>query len=262
MDDRRLTIIVVPHGDLETRSFEIPYRKLKVALLVGIALLLLFGFLVAMWFPVAAQASRVPGLKEELELLESERARVAELAQTLAEVEEQYERVRQMLGADAQPGDATPVLPPLLRDSQRRDSSGRDEEPEDGEVRTSGEVNVWPLQFAGFITREASTGRRTHPGLDIAVPRDSYIRAAGAGVVKEASDDEIYGLYVLIDHGHGLESLYGHASRMFVKPGDRVARGEVIALTGSTGQSTAPHLHFEIRKDGKPVDPLTYVRQP
>src|SRR5690606_23984964 len=104
MDDRRLTIIVVPHGDLETRSFEIPYRKLKVGLLVGIALLLLFGFLVAMWFPVAAQASRVPGLLDELELLETERARVAELAQTLSEVEEQYERVRQMLGADAQPG--------------------------------------------------------------------------------------------------------------------------------------------------------------
>ena len=124
MDDRRLTIIVVPHGDLETRSFEIPYRKLKVGLLIGVALLLLFGFIVASWFPVAAQASRVPALKDDLELLEGERARVAELAQMLAEVEEQYERVRQMLGADAVPGDAAPVLPPLPTDSQRR--SGRD----------------------------------------------------------------------------------------------------------------------------------------
>jgi murein DD-endopeptidase MepM/ murein hydrolase activator NlpD len=263
MDDRRLTIIVVPHGDLETRSFEIPYRKLKIALLVGISLLLLFGFLVAMWFPVAAQASRVPALTEELELLESERARVAELAQMLAEVEEQYERVRQMLGADAQPGGGAPILPPLPTDSQRRnDRGGRDEEPDGGAAQTSAVVDAWPLQFAGFITRATSSGRTEHPGLDIAVPKDSYIRAAGAGVVKEASDDEIYGLYVLIDHGHGLESLYGHASRTFVKPGDRVARGEVIALTGSTGQSSAPHLHFEIRKDGRPVDPLTYVRQP
>jgi hypothetical protein len=120
MDDRRLTVIVVPHGDLETRSFEIPYRRLKLGLLVGIALLLLFGFIVAMWFPVAAQASRVPALTEELELLESERARVAELAQMLAEVEAQYERVRQMLGADAVPGDSTPVLPPLPTDTQTR----------------------------------------------------------------------------------------------------------------------------------------------
>ena len=118
------------------------------------------------------------------------------------------------------------------------------------------------FQLAGFITRETSRGRETHPGLDIAVPRDSNIRAAGPGVVKEASEDEIYGRYVLLDHGHGLESLYGHASRIFVRPGDRVARGEVIALTGSTGQSSAPHLHFEIRKDGRPVDPLAYVRQP
>jgi hypothetical protein len=119
MDDRRLTVIVVPHGDLETRSFEIPYRRLKVGLLVGIALLLLFGFIVAMWFPVAAQASRVPALTEELELLESERARVAELAQMLAEVEAQYERVRQMLGADAA-GDSGPVLPPLPSDTLGR----------------------------------------------------------------------------------------------------------------------------------------------
>jgi murein DD-endopeptidase MepM/ murein hydrolase activator NlpD len=262
MDDRRLTVIVVPHGDLETRSFEIPYRKLKVGLLVGIALLLMFGFLIAMWFPVAAQASRVPGLIEELELLDSERARVAELAQMLAEVEEQYERVRQMLGADAQPGDGTPVLPPLPTDSSRRENGGGSES-DGGELRTSGVVDAWPLQFAGFITRETTMERGAHhPGLDIAVPRDSYIRAAGPGVVKEAGDDEIYGLYVLIDHGRGLESLYGHASRMFVKPGDRVTRGEVIALTGSTGQSSAPHLHFEIRKDGKSVDPLAYVRQP
>jgi hypothetical protein len=124
MDDRRLTVIVVPHGDLETRSFEIPYRRLKVGLLVGIALLLLFGFIVAMWFPVAAQASRVPALTQELELLESERARVAELAQMLAEVEAQYERVRQMLGADAASGDSTPVLPPLPRDTQGRGPTG------------------------------------------------------------------------------------------------------------------------------------------
>lgn len=129
MDDRRLTVIVVPHGDLETRSFEIPYRRLKVGLLVGIALLLLFGFIVAMWFPVAAQASRVPALTEELELLESERARVAELAQMLAEVEAQYERVRQMLGADAA-SDSTPVLPPLPTDTQR----GRDGGPGAREV--------------------------------------------------------------------------------------------------------------------------------
>jgi murein DD-endopeptidase MepM/ murein hydrolase activator NlpD len=262
MDERRLTIIVVPHGDLETRSFEIPYRKLKLGLAVGVGLLLLFGFIVALWFPVLAQAARVPGLVRELDQLEGERARVAELAQMLAEVEDQYERVRQMLGADAPTGES-PVLPPLPTDSGRREG-GTPPGPnsEDASPEAAGIVTAWPLSFAGFITRSQSTGRTEHPGLDIAVPMNSYVRAAGAGSVTESSEDEIYGLYVLIDHGHGLESLYGHASRVFVKPGDRVARGEVIALTGSTGQSSAPHLHFEVRKDGRPVDPLAYVRQP
>jgi murein DD-endopeptidase MepM/ murein hydrolase activator NlpD len=80
--------------------------------------------------------------------------------------------------------------------------------------------------------------------------------------VRDAGTDDVYGNYILIDHGDGLESMYGHASRLFVRAGDRVERNEVIALSGSTGRSTAPHLHFEVRKDGEPVDPLTYVTQP
>ncbi|MGH7507314.1 MAG: hypothetical protein ACRELX_16795, partial [Longimicrobiales bacterium] len=133
MDDRRLTIIVVPHGDLETRSFEVPYRKLKTGLRVGVALLLLFGFIVASWFPVLAQAARVPGLVRELEQLAQERQRVAELAQMLAEVEEQYERVRQMLGADAAPGE-TPMLPPLTTDSTRTPAGPTSRAPDDSAI--------------------------------------------------------------------------------------------------------------------------------
>jgi murein DD-endopeptidase MepM/ murein hydrolase activator NlpD len=124
-------------------------------------------------------------------------------------------------------------------------------------------VWAWPLAFPGFVTRtQQAGGRANHPGLDIAVPMNSYIRASGPGVVTKAGTDAVYGEFVLIDHGRGLETLYGHASRLLVKPGDRVNRHEVIALSGSSGQSSAPHLHFEVRLDGKPVDPLTYVRQP
>ncbi len=67
---------------------------------------------------------------------------------------------------------------------------------------------------------------------------------------------------MLIDHGDGYESMYGHASRVFVAAGDSVERHEVIALSGSTGRSTAPHLHFEVRKAGQAVDPLALVHQP
>ncbi len=119
--DRRLTLIVVPHGDLETRTVEVSYGKVRLVLSLAFALVLLFGFVVATWFPVAAQAGRVPALQRELDALEAERVDVGEMARTLAELEEQYERVRAMLGADAPEDGTTPALPPLR--STRRDST-------------------------------------------------------------------------------------------------------------------------------------------
>ncbi len=81
-------------------------------------------------------------------------------------------------------------------------------------------------------------------------------------MVREAGSDSVYGLYVLVDHGNsGYQSMYGHASRLFVAPGDTIRQNEVIALSGNTGRSTAPHLHFEILQDGQPIDPFTLVQQ-
>jgi murein DD-endopeptidase MepM/ murein hydrolase activator NlpD len=256
-EERRLTIIVVPHGgpDLETRSFVISYARLKFLVVVAVVLLMVFALSLAFLFPIMSQAARVPGLVAELQQLDSERARVAELARTLQEVEAQYERIRQLLGADAPVREGEdPVLPPLRADTGQGDAL------DDGTAAVL--IDLWPLATAGFITRSLSDGRSRHPGLDIAVPKNSYIRAAGAGSVRAAGVDEVYGQFVVLEHGDGLETVYGHASRLFVTAGDRVRRGQVIGLTGSTGRSTAPHLHFEVRRDGRPVDPLTFVRQP
>ena len=112
----------------------------------------------------------------------------------------------------------------------------------------------------GLLEAEGQGG--DHPGVDIAVPTDSYIRAAGAGTVVDVGEDAVYGYFVVLDHGDGYTSLYGHASLNLVTRGQRVRRNEVIALTGSTGRSTAPHLHFEILLNGEAVDPLTLVDQP
>lgn len=254
-DERKLTIIVVPHGDLETRNFMISYGRLKLIVVSVLVLLFALAVGLATLIPIMAQAARVPGLVRELEALEGERARVAQLARTIQQMEEQYERVREMLGANAvMAGDSAPVLPPL-----RRDSGSTEERPLDDSESL---VSLWPLATSGFITRVLAEGGSRHPGVDIAVPRNSYIRAAGAGVVRVAGLDDIYGRYVILEHGEQMETVYGHASRIFVTAGDRVRRGEVLGLTGSTGRSTAPHLHFEVRLAGRPVDPLDYVRQP
>jgi murein DD-endopeptidase MepM/ murein hydrolase activator NlpD len=256
MDDRKLTVIVVPHGDLETRSYEISYRKLKVALVSAALVLLVLVGVAAAWFPVLAQALRAGQLEKDVARLEAERADVAELARTLEQVEAQYERVRALLGADAPLDDGTPpMLPPLRRDTTR--AAGIEET-----AAVSGLIDTWPLDARGFITRPLSESRPNHPGLDIAVPENSYILAAGPGVVGETGEDRVYGLFARIDHGAGLETLYGHASRILVRDGDQVQRREVIGLTGSSGQSTGPHLHFEVRRNGRAVDPLLFVRQP
>lgn len=252
-DKRRLSFIIVPHGDLETRTYEISYGLLKVLLGAALLLLVVFVVMVSSWWFIATQAARVTGLEREVARLEAERSQVAELARNLALAEEQYERVRQLLGVEGSSSPQEVALPPL------RDE-GAGTAPASAET---GRPSAWPLTQAGFITqRRLTTEGANHPGLDIAVPADSYIRAAGSGTVRDAGVDEVYGRYILIDHGDGLESMYGHASRIFVQPGDPVERNEVIALSGSTGRSTAPHLHFEIRRDGEPVDPLAYVRQP
>jgi murein DD-endopeptidase MepM/ murein hydrolase activator NlpD len=93
------------------------------------------------------------------------------------------------------------------------------------------------------------------------VPVGSDVRATGGGVVREIGQDSAYGLYVLIQHPQGYQSMYGHLSRILVARNDAVRAGQVIALSGNTGHSTAPHLHFEIRRGGQSLDPLTLVRE-
>jgi murein DD-endopeptidase MepM/ murein hydrolase activator NlpD len=118
------------------------------------------------------------------------------------------------------------------------------------------------LAIPGYVTRgqtEPNAYNDAHPGLDIAVPLGTEIRAAGGGVVVEVKEDVEYGLSVRLAHPDGYETLYAHASRTLVEEGNRVPTGQVIALSGNSGRSTAPHLHFEVRRAGKVLDPLQLI---
>lgn len=101
--------------------------------------------------------------------------------------------------------------------------------------------------------------RRFHAGLDFGASYGSTIRAADSGTVIMAGWYGGYGNAVIIDHGKGITTLYGHTSQLLVSEGQTVQRGQAIALVGSTGLSTGPHLHFEVRKEGEPVDPANYL---
>lgn len=99
-----------------------------------------------------------------------------------------------------------------------------------------------------------------HPGIDIANRPDTLIRAAADGTVRFAGWSAGYGEVVVIDHGYGYSTLYGHTSKALVRTGERVRRGEPIAYMGTTGRSTGAHLHFEIWKWGKPTNPLKTLK--
>ena len=100
---------------------------------------------------------------------------------------------------------------------------------------------------------------RPHEGIDVVAPAGTPIEAPPAGIVTSAGWSTGYGNTITIDHGFGLVTRYAHASRLLVRAGQRVKRGERIALVGNTGLATGPHLHYEVHVNGKPVDPLRYV---
>lgn len=98
-----------------------------------------------------------------------------------------------------------------------------------------------------------------HEGLDFPAMTGSKIRAAADGIVTAAVHTPAYGNLIKLNHGAGLETRYAHALKLLVKNGDRVVKGQVIGLVGSTGRSTGPHLHYEIRLNGSPLDPRKYL---
>jgi murein DD-endopeptidase MepM/ murein hydrolase activator NlpD len=100
-----------------------------------------------------------------------------------------------------------------------------------------------------------------HAGLDFAAPPGTPIYAAAGGVVLSAEYQAHFGNTVTLDHGSGLSTLYAHASRMHVKPGDIVKKGQRIADVGTTGRSTGPHLHFEVHVNGRPQNPARVLAQ-
>ena len=99
-----------------------------------------------------------------------------------------------------------------------------------------------------------------HEGLDFTASAGTPIYAAAGGIVSSAEQTPDYGKIVKIDHGSGLETRYAHASKLFVRAGERVEKGQKIAEVGSTGRSTGPHLHYEIRLAGNPLDPRKYLQ--
>lgn len=261
---RYVTIVVHEDGALSSRTTRISrwaYRTL-IGAAIGLGALILLA--VALYLPVAAAAGRVPGLVREVERLETENQRIVELVAALDSAEKRYDRIRAMLGADLVPDQAhlvtTLPIAPVIHARLAGVHSGLESGPS--------EPTHWPLDDPGYVTRghmspggTGSPEREVHPGLDIAVPVGSAVRAAGGGTVLQTGEDPEYGVFTLVEHPGGYQTMYGHLRRVTVAPGQPVSAGQVLGLSGNSGRSSAPHLHFEIRRGGESLDPRSMVKE-
>jgi murein DD-endopeptidase MepM/ murein hydrolase activator NlpD len=254
------TVMIHRDGDLQSRSYRIPVLAWRVGLGIG----LLFGVTVvlgaALYLPVVRAAARVPSLTREVSRLEADNARIRDLVAALDSAESRYSQLRQMLGADIVPdplalGATLPIAPAL-----RARAPGVTTRYETG----ASTPTHWPLDDPGYLTRgQVGSGTReeAHPGIDIAVPSGTLVRAAGGGSVLQSGIDPEYGSFVLLQHPDGYQTMYGHLSRIAVNANSTVDAGQVIGVSGNSGHSSAPHLHFEIRRDGQSLDPLQLVKE-
>ncbi len=249
-----MRISLVPETS-QSRTFEISYRHLRVLRGLALGLGVAVTFLIVTWAYMASRVAHLAELEAEVALMRVDRERIPGLLRQISTVERQYSDIRGLFAPDGSGAPSELWLPPPGSLSR---SLGGDE-------GRDGQPNSWPLAERGFVTDTFAVGQdggRVHPALDIAIPTGSYIRAAGAGRVVEVGEDPAYGKFVRIDHENGYVTLYAHASETSVELREEVRKNEVIALSGDTGESTAPHLHFEILFEGETVDPLELVEQP
>lgn len=293
MADRRWTVMVVPHGSDSPRSFSVSERALRAATYIGATLGLIaligLGTAIASAGRLVSSAMRpteANAMNSKPRDVAEVSRRVASLRDTLDVIRKREAQIRLLAGLPATDSGATArAAVTALGDSaggnptihadvetliQRADLlSARfaavTDSLESNAQRFASLPSIMPT--AGWLTSQFTRTRshpllhvtRPHEGIDVSAPMGAPIVAPASGTVKYVARENGYGNVVDIDHGNGIVTRYAHCSRIDVRKGQRVTRGQRIAAVGSTGLSTGPHLHYEIHVNGKVVDPLTFV---
>jgi murein DD-endopeptidase MepM/ murein hydrolase activator NlpD len=294
MADRRWTVMVVPHGSDSPRSFSVSERAVRAAIYVGSTLGLMA--IVGLGTAIATTGRYISGVIRPAEAnamsshprdVAEVARRVASLRDTLNVIRKREAQIRLLAGlpatdsaaqytadGEAATGDSTTGGAPVRADVetliQRADLlSARFAAVTDSLERNAQRFASVPsiMPTPGWLTSQFSRNRahpllhisRPHEGIDVAAPMGAPIIAPASGVVTKVGYETGYGNTLEIDHGNGIVTRYAHCSRIDVRSGQRVTRGQRIAAVGSTGLATGPHLHYEIHINGKVVNPLTYV---
>jgi murein DD-endopeptidase MepM/ murein hydrolase activator NlpD len=249
-------IILIPEDDRRSREYSISRGMvvslaLLVTILAGLVITLLISFA-----GLLRDARQVRRLQQELDRTQEELGMVRQLNEELEQMRAFQEQLMVMLGVERRAAESA-------QDTLAHRAEAVRNEPPDVMKQVTDLImtpppDLWPLR--GFVTREfqegdAAHGLLPHHGIDLVAPADNPIRAAGKGRVSQAGWDDYLGNFVEIQHGFGYVTVYGHCSRLLVQKGDRIDRSQAIGHLGGTGEASAPHLHFEVWKEGVAVDP-------
>lgn len=249
MPRKELSFFIASNYSTNSLRFSLPLWVLRLlAGVAGLLVLLVVASLVLL-LAGAYRLSRFSYLEHRNRQLEAENAKVAILRNQLEQVEEQSRRMATMLGIEKTP-------PPVNWDSFPTDSQALPAWLKGKQWGSELVPKLVPLEQY-VVSQRAKNG---HIGIDLAAEEGEPVRATADGVVEQRGEDRQYGRFLLLKHGQGYESYYGHLKDWNVEQGDTVQVGKEIGLVGTTGQSTAPHLHFEIRKDGQRIDPAKVLK--
>ncbi|HZK85922.1 MAG TPA: M23 family metallopeptidase [Desulfosporosinus sp.] len=234
-------------------------RKQRVRIVTGsVAFFIGLGISLVSVFPVYSQV--VPGTKVICYSVVTLEAGVdlRDLATRYNTTVEEIQKRNS--AAPLLPGTNLTIQENTIQENTIREKTIREKTIKRIQTVSRGSVMAWNWPMIGDISQAyGSKNGDFHHGLDIANASGSIVRAARAGKVTKTDWFGVYGITVMIDHGNGVQTLYAHNSKLLVKVGDAVSAGEEISLSGNTGNSTGPHLHFEIRHNGRTVDPEDYL---
>ncbi len=279
-----LSLIFVPDQEQEPKSISMSYAKGRLILVLLVLLLLHSIFGGIGYYRIYRLGKRTNVLEVENRDLKVRNQKIEEIARQFDENQKFIEQIRKAFGTQLGLQEYSDLDLVLMNDQVNTYSSTlRAMNDETASFETSRQPAQNGLYFLsessgeyfdpeylptrlpvnGYVTTRFQEGGwfvgRSHLGIDIAAQKGTSIRAAGSGTILFADWTPDFGNLVVIAHGNGLFSYYGHAMRMHVVQGMRVKRGDVIASVGSSGISSAPHLHFEIWKDGKALDPENFL---
>ena len=245
--------MVVPDDEAQPRRLHLPLWAYRSALVFLSLMIIAPAVYVVVCYNVIARAATADRLAAENKLLQAGQVKMQELEQSLLQTRQLVASISSMAGLDSA------VTSSLYNIAPPKQMSALAKHPPTIK-RTQPETSVFPegLPVEGWISRGyTETPGKRHEGIDLAIPEGTPVLATGAGTVLSAGPDDIYGEMVVVQNNDSITTIYGHNSKLLVKAGDKILAGKEIALSGNTGKSSAPHLHYEIRINDRPVNPLT-----